>query len=277
MTLIRRRWSDEDHYFGPLTVAIGSTYRHFAVMLSSGDDEGSAAGFRISIGGATVIVALPRWLVPTERKKVYPKSWDQATINRLGRDWYWDQTIREYGVSLNEGFLNLCYGRQTHDSSTEQRSGWFLPWTQWRFVRHSLYGLDGTHFADLPDYGRRLDEDSWKTRQDISDACPSASFDFADFDGEQLTAATKIEEREWLFGTGWFKWLSLFRAPKVRRSLDINFSGETGRRKGSWKGGTIGSGIDMLLGELHAAAFERYCTAHDMKPARPQTSPLNGE
>ncbi len=62
-----------------------------------------------------------------------------------------------------------------------------------------------------------------------------------------------------LFGTGWFKWLSWFRAPKIRRSLAIEFSGETGPEKGSWKGGTVGTGIDMRPGELHESAFRRYC------------------
>ena len=46
---------------------------------------------------------------------------------------------------------------------------------------------------------------------------------------------------------------------KIRRSLDLEFSGETGPEKGSWKGGTVGTGIEMLPGELHEAAFRRYC------------------
>jgi hypothetical protein len=45
----------------------------------------------------------------------------------------------------------------------------------------------------------------------------------------------------------------------VRRSLDLQFSAEVGKRKGSWKGGTIGHSIDMMPGELHEAAFRRYC------------------
>jgi hypothetical protein len=263
MDMIRRRWSDNDRYFGPFTFAGNSSYRHFALMLSSGDDEGSLAGLRVSIGGATAILALPRWLVPTEKKKVYPQSWDEATVKRLGRNWYWDETQREYGISLSEGHLSLNYGRQSYDSSTEQRVGWFLPWTQWRFVRHSLYGLDGTLFATLPARAR-WDTPEYEEGRLMEASCPTASFDFTDFDGEHLTATTKIEEREWLFGTGWFKWLSLFRAAKVSRSLDICFSGETGRRKGSWKGGTIGHSIEMLPGELHEAAFKRYCIVHEM-------------
>jgi hypothetical protein len=89
-------------------------------------------------------------------------------------------------------------------------------------------------------------------------------FSFKDFDGEELTARTTIEEREWRFGVGWFKWLSLFRKPKISRYLEIAFSGETGERKGSWKGGTIGHSTEMRSGELHESAFRRYCAEHDM-------------
>ena len=41
-------------------------------------------------------------------------------------------------------------------------------------------------------------------------------------------------------------------------------AGETGKRKGSWKGGTIGHSIGMEPGELHESAFRRYCTEHNM-------------
>lgn len=263
-THYRSRWSDDDRYVGPLTFSFGSGYRHFAIMLSSGNDEGSLASFRVSAGSATVILSLPRWLVPTERKKVFPRSWDAATIARLGRDWYWDETKREYGVSLSDGYLSVHYGRQTMASDTEKSWGHFLPWTQWRHVRHSLYGLDGSLFVHMPEWGRKLGEGSWKAREAVERLCPTASFAFTDFDGEALIVKTRIEEREWLFGDKWCKWLSLFHKPKINRSLYLDFSNETGRRKGSWKGGTTGHAIDMLSGELHAAAFQRYCTEHEM-------------
>ena len=81
----------------------------------------------------------------------------------------------------------------------------------------------------------------------------------ADYDDEEITATTYTEEREYKKGTSWCKWLSLFIRPKVVRALDISFSAEVGPRKGSWKGGTVGHGIDMLPGENHESAFRRYC------------------
>lgn len=115
-------------------------------------------------------------------------------------------------------------------------------------------GLKGEHFWTDPKGSAK-----WEAYQDAKNACPVVRFSFKDFDEQELIATTRIEEREWRFGTGWFKWLSWLRRPKIRRSLDIEFSGETGPEKGSWKGGTVGTGIDMSPGEDHESAFRRYC------------------
>ncbi|PWJ88412.1 hypothetical protein C8D77_111135 [Mesorhizobium loti] len=262
-----RRWSDHDHYFGPFTYAHEKRghYRPLAIVLGSGDDEYPGCDLRLSGFGHTLILALPQVLKPW-RRKVTAKFWDAETIERLGRDWYWDTHEREYGFTYSEGHLSVMLGRQTNDSSTEQRWGKFLPWTQWRHVRKSFYGINGEHVATMPDTGKSytLDSGRWERERAIEKATPTVSFAFDDFDDERLTVTTMIEEWEWKFGTGWFKWLSLFRKPKIRRSLDLQFSGETGERKGSWKGGTTGHSIDMLPGELHGAAFRRYCREHKM-------------
>lgn len=261
------RWGDHDRYLGPFTWSYSTSYPHWAVVLRSrGDDDSDNSGrcsLRISLRKATLIIALPG-IVRLHRTKVYPKSWDAETVKRLGRDWYWDIDPRQYGFSLSDGHLSVYYGRTggaCMDSSIQQQWGCFLPWTQWRHVRHSLYDLAGEHFWTQPEGAHQLGAPGgwWETYRAAKDACPTVRFAFEDEDGEHLVATTMIEEREWRFGTGWFKWLSWFCRPKIRRSLDLSFSGETGPEKGSWKGGTTGTGIDMLPGELHEAAFRRYC------------------
>ena len=266
------RWSDNDRRFGPFIYARDSRgYRPLAMVLASDDEEEdfrAGTKFRMSAFGHTLIIALPPIIRPW-RRKVYPGSaWDAATVARLGRDWYWDTKPRQYGFSYADGFLQVFLGRQTHDSSTTQIWCKHLPWTQWRHVRLSLYDLNGRHFVTMPERRRYLAGD-WEKEKAIEESCPSQTFAFKDFDGEALTARTRIEEREWRFGTGWFKWLSAFRQPRIRRYLDLTFSGETGKRKGSWKGGTIGHSIEMLPGELHEAAFRRYCAAHEMTFDKP--------
>lgn len=258
----RRRWGDNDRHFGPLLFARDRSFKHLALLISSGDDEYPGCSLRFSCYGVTMIVSLPQIIKPhSSWVDLSNREW--ASVGADGRKGYTQVDEREYGFSVHEGHLSVSLGRKTHDSSTEQRWGCFLPWTQWRFVRHSFYDLEGNHFWTDPNPRRGLGYDFSALRA-AEEACPSSSFAFDDFDGERLTAKTVTEEREWKFGDGHFKWLSLFRRRKIRRSLKIDFSGETGRRKGSWKGGTMGSGIDMLKDETHEGAFRRYCSENNM-------------
>lgn len=262
------RWGDNDKYFGPFTYA-RKGYKGIALTLGSGDgEEYPGCRLRLSMAGHTLIIALPAIIQPWRIKR-FPTSWDAATVERLGRDWYWDQHERQYGFSCSDGFLQVFLGRQTHDSSTTQSWSKFIPWRNWRHVRHSYYDLAGNLFWTEPKKEAARKFGPWPSWYEAKQACPSVSFAFKDFDGEALTAKTQIEERVWLFGDGWFKWLGWFRAPMIQRSLGIDFSNETGRRKGSWKGGTVGHSIEMLPGELHEAAFRRYCAAFEMTFVEP--------
>ena len=250
-----RIWSDTEHRFGPFVFDNASIYTVGAQLVSRGDDEDESrrTSLRLFAFGKTLIVMLPGFVLRPYAEKVYPRGWDAATIERLGRDWYWQIDERQFGATVSEGHLHVTFGRQTHDSSTTQSWGCFLPWTQWRLVRHHLLNIDGTFFADL-----RATKD-WREQQAMRDAQPTVDFTFRDYDGEKLVATCSVEEWASKFGTGWFKWLSLFRKDRVRRSLDIRYSGEVGRRKGSWKGGTIGTSINMLPGETANEAFLRHC------------------
>lgn len=265
------RWSDNDHNLGPFTFSWAGSkgYRPLAIVLKSwgsGDDDAGPASLRFSLIWITFIVWLPPILWP-QRKRVYPADWGADVVARLGRNWYWDVNVREYGFSYSDGFLQISYGICPCDSLLDQTWSKHLPWTQWRHIRHSFYDLDGKHFWSeieaetqaLRKLGGKVPSDRYEIVRRWEEMCPKAKFMIRDFDGAEIEATTHIEEREWHFGTGWFKWLSLFRRPKIRRTLDISFSDETGPEKGSWKGGTMGTSIEMLPGELHEAAFRRYC------------------
>ncbi|MCC7305894.1 MAG: hypothetical protein IT558_06525 [Alphaproteobacteria bacterium] len=245
----RIRWSDNDKYFGIFTLSKnGKSYNPIALTLDSGCNEYPRCKVRISIFGWTLISPFPRIIKPWKRWiDTSHYEWSK------GSSGYWDVHRREYGFSYSDGFLQVFLGPQTHDSTTTKSWNKFLPWTQWRHVRTSHYGLYGEHFYTE---NKKL---SWEKTRELSEACPYKTFSFVDYDGEEIQAKTTIQEREWHFGTGWFKWLSVFRKPKIARSLNINFSAEVGPEKGSWKGGTVGHGIDMLPGELHEDAFRRYC------------------
>lgn len=233
------RWSDHDRYLGPITYAHEPRYRKLGIMLGSGDGgDYRGCRLRISLFVHTIIIALPAIIKP----------WGER----------WDSHAREYGFTFVEGALHVHYGPQTHDSTTTKGKVFFYPWQDHRIVRHTICDLQGRPWANLPEWGGLENENGWDVRNVLMDACPVARFEFDDFDGERITATCRIEEREYRRGKGMFRLLYLGRN-KTYRSLDLAFSSEVGRRKGSWKGGTVGHSIVMRPGENHEAAFYRYC------------------
>lgn len=291
ISMQRIRWSDNDTYWGPFTYA-PDKYRNLAFVLGSGDDdEYPRCRLRMSAFGHTLIVSLPTIIKPFKRK-IYPTSWDEATVARLGRNWYWDAHEREYGFSYGNsagvgsgGFLQVFYGYEIDMEGFRQHWSCFTPWNNWRHVRRSMYGLMGEHYWTEPEHvryvlaGATVTEQgmTWEDKRKIEDACPTRTFRFLDFDGEIIDCKTRIEEREWQCGTGWFKWLGKLKMPIIHRSLDLDFSKEIGRRKGSWKGGTTGHSIEMLPGELHESAFRRYCEGEDTRGGKKRDMTFMGE
>lgn len=246
MNKSRRRWGDNDKHFGPLTLAFRERWRPWAVVLSSGDEERRGCCLRIQAFGGTLICELPQVVKP-QRKWIDLR--DQTWANGDG---YWDEHPREYGFCLSDGHLHLKLGAQTMDSSTTQDWSCFLPWTQWRQVAHRIYNADGSVVGDFA-------KQPWDALHKATEQVTRVPFAINDYDGQRISVDTYIEEREWRLGTGWFRWLGYIVPKKRARSLDIRFGDEVGPEKGSWKGGTTGTGIDMLDGETHEQAFRRYC------------------
>lgn len=254
------RLTDNDkHLFGGWITYGNVDWNAFSISLSSSgddedDDEDNYNILMVYVCNRVLRLRLPPIIQP-HKEKVIASTWDDKTISRLGKNWYYNISNREYGFRLSDGFLTVYYGRQPRDGDAAKNCSWFLPWTQWRFISTTFYDTEGKIFAV------EGNNKNWSTssRATLKDVCPSVQFEFVDYDGERIVATTLIEERRWLFGEGWFKWLSLFKQPLVRKSLDLSFSSEIGTEKGSWKGGTVGHSIEMLPGELHEDAFKRYC------------------
>lgn len=244
----RRRWGDNDRHLGPLTFAFRETWRPFAIVLSSGSEERESPNccIRFQAFGATMICELPQVIKPW-------RKW----VDLTGKEWaksggYWDEHPREYGFSLNDGHLHFKLGAQTNDSTTTQDWGCFLPWTQWRQIAHRIFNADGTLAGDVA-------KKPWDEHSRVVDQVTKTAFAIIDFDDERIEVETYVEEREWRLGTGWFRWLGYIAPKKRRRSLDIRFKRELGPEKGSWKGGTLGHGIEMTSSETQEQAMRRYC------------------
>lgn len=259
-----RRWGDNDNHWGPFTWATQETYRPYAIMLKSGNDEYPGCCLQLQAFGTTLIMELPSIIQPRKQKVYFSHNMSAS------QNWYYDTHEREYGFYIVDGRLQINYGVQTNDSRLDQNWSWFLPWLQWRHVRQSWYGPTGQHVETLyTTDSREVRAAQREWLLEFEKTLVKTQFDFLDFDGEQITASTNIEEREWRLGEGAFKWLSWFCAPRIWRYLNLEFSSGIGPRKNSWKGGTIGHSIEMLPGELHEAAFRRYCSQNNLTFIQP--------
>lgn len=226
------RMTDNDKHFGPFT--IGPWSKTIGLYAEGGDpteDEGPRGIIRLIAFGWAIQMNIP--------------------IKWIGRQYGFTLSDMSEGCGYN--FFQLFYGRNTMDGSKDQSWSKHLPWKEWDHVRHSLYRPDGTLFL------HRADDMEFTKYLRKKDECPKTHFGFEDYDEELIVATCTIEEREWHRGVGWFKWLRFFYSPKVVRSLDIKFSQEMGPDKGSWKGGTLGHGINMYADETPEQAFMRYC------------------
>jgi len=244
-----------------VAIEISDTDYKFNFMFSSGRDDYPICRLELALFGKMLTIRLPRFIQP-KRVKVIATTWDAETIKRLGRNYYFNEHERRFGAYLYENHFVLCWGYQDDNNLYPRKNYWscFLPWNEYTFISCSKYDENGEWLET------KLDNNSSFRRVFSYEGDHTVKFLFNDFDGEEIVATTTIEQRRWHKGAGWFKWLKYFVEPKIVRSLDINFSKETGRRKGSWKGGTLGHGIDMENSyELHESAFRRYCHENNMK------------
>ena len=62
-----------------------------------------------------------------------------------------------------------------------------------------------------------------------------------------------MERRAWR--PKWFTWTRIFE--KQRQSISVEFNDEVGERSGSWKGGCIVCGYEMLPGETPEQTLRR--------------------
>lgn len=70
---------------------------------------------------------------------------------------------------------------------------------------------------------------------------------------QNVTATVSVSEMEWRWR--WFLWAPLPR--KVKRYIDVEFSGELGERTGSWKGGCTGCSHELLPNETPEESLRR--------------------
>lgn len=142
--------------------------------------------------------------------------------------------------------------------------GWSrdFPWWQKGFAIHAPFQMKHFRTSYLMNDGSWINEkkgahklgEPWQNPRDIEGRFKEVhdyTYTLKNGEIQKRKATITVEEREWRR----FKRVPLFRM--IRRSIDVEFDGEVGERTGSWKGGCVGCGTDLLPNETPLKALRR--------------------
>ncbi len=149
------------------------------------------------------------------------------------------------------GYVTLC--REKHYSYTISDLGIFLH----NGKSHNPYMITGYNEKDV-EVHKEWDGGSYNWKYAMFDNQYEEKYSFYS-DGEELTATISKNMTTLTHGTGRWSFLRHFFPKEDVYNLWIDFSGEIGTGRGSWKGGTIGSSCLTSKDESIEIAFMKYC------------------
>lgn len=151
----------------------------------------------------------------------------------------WRREWQRWGLSQCDDAVHLHWN--------EKSTVWWIPWVSKVHQRHEVRCADG---AWVPFVG------SWEQGKE-PDEREEFTFPYhyllRNWTVQERIATVFVERQSWR--PRWFTWTSLFE--KSRQSIDVHFSDEVGERTGSWKGGCIGCGWEMLPNETPQQTLRR--------------------
>jgi hypothetical protein len=166
-----------------------------------------------------------------------------------------DTGIEDCGESPSYGFYFYGEGQKIPDSFWIRKGKGTkcinLPWS-YEWIRTSMLLKDKTWVHERRGASQDFyDSDKWKGI--LWEETYPYAYTYDNGNTEYPMATVKVSEREWRMR--WFKWLPLFK--KIRRSIDVKFHEEVGERRGSWKGGVVGTGHTMKKDETPLQCLQR--------------------
>jgi len=127
-----------------------------------------------------------------------------------------------YGVNFFEDSIIWRWGRSYNS--------WRLPFISWEFDFHQVKDSRGNWV--------KYEYDSKATAKEVHDY----TYTLSSGEVQKRKATCYAERRQW--HKKWFPFIKM-----VKPCINISFDGEVGERSGSWNGGTIGCGYDLLPNE----------------------------
>lgn len=125
-----------------------------------------------------------------------------------------------------------------------------LPWA-FKWYRTSILLKDGTWEHEYKGQKKDFYKSDWDSKKFVE----QHPYKYVLKSGEvqERIATVTIEEREWRRNSLMFT--ALFN--NIRRTIAVEFDQEVGERTGSWKGGTVGCGYEILPWEKPVEALRR--------------------
>jgi hypothetical protein len=156
-----------------------------------------------------------------------------------------------YGFDIHGNAIWIYKGGDFDESWGQVTSNawwtWDLPWFTFNHIGHFLMRKDGSW--------RRVEKSEFS--HDIIENDESILVEKHDYLYERINgevqkriATCNVEKRVW--SRKWFPFVKM-----VKKTMNVNFSDEVGEQSGSWKGGVIGTGHDMLPNENVAQCVNR--------------------
>lgn len=154
----------------------------------------------------------------------------------------------KWGIAIHSNTFWIYKGGKGNYNGGNKWWAWNLPFITREWVRTSILLKDDTWEHKNPASAIQFYNDEWKEKQ------KSWDYDYTDkFDNSIIPTKIYVEEREWR--PKWLTWTSLFA--KKRKTIDVHFSKEVGKSKGSWKGGTVGCSYQILENESPLDCLKR--------------------
>jgi len=154
----------------------------------------------------------------------------------------------KWGLSIHNNTFWIYKGGKGNGKGGNKWWTWDIPFITTNWIRTSILLKNDTWEHETRGNYKEFYNQEWKDKQKVF------HYDFTDkYDGEIIPTTFYVEQREWR--RKWLEWTSLFSI--VRTSIDVHFSKEVGSRKGSWKGGTIGCGYEILKNETPMDCIKR--------------------
>ena len=154
----------------------------------------------------------------------------------------------KWGISIHNNTFWIYKGGKGNMGGGCKWWTFYIPFITKDWYRTSILLKDGTWEHETKGNKKNFYKDEWKDKQAVWD------YDFTDkYDNTIIPTKIYVNEREWR--PKWLKWTKLFA--KVSTDIDVHFSKEVGKRKGSWKGGTIGCGYQIRPNETPLDCLKR--------------------